>query len=65
MSKYAKLILLLPVMFLASCSDEKVNEQQKQHVWQHQTDTLKQSKEVSQQLQKSLDQRKQQLDQSN
>ena len=54
--------------FLIACTDDE-NKNKKElsgdHIWKEQTDTLKTSKDVAKQLQQSLDQQKQKLDESN
>lgn len=74
MEKLKKLILLVLVssvaLMMVACSED--NEQKKSeneatgdHVWKHQTDALKTSKDVAKKLQESLNQQQQKLDESN
>lgn len=52
--------------FLGACSDDKATEsKENDHVWKHQTDTLKTSKDVAKKLQDSLNQQQQKMDESN
>lgn len=55
-------------LIMAACSDDKkeqTNENKGDHVWKQQTDTLKAAKEASKQMQKSMDQQQQNLDENN
>ena len=62
------IILLLLLSFIAACSDEKAPEKKVStgdHVWKQQTDALKTSKEVAEQMQKNLEQQQKTLNESN
>ena len=69
-----KLKLMLSLLFTASlatglvaCSEEGEKSENKSgdHVWKHQTDTLKTSKDVAKQLQDSLNQQQKNMDENN
>lgn len=60
-------ILSLLGLSLAACSDDSEKSQSKSgdHIWKHQTDSLKTSKDVANQLQESLNQQKQSMEENN
>lgn len=74
MGKIKKLILLVLVssvaVMMVACSEEdeqkkSKNEATGDHIWKHQTDALKTSKDVAKKLQESMNQQQQKLDESN
>ena len=61
------LISTLSLIFI-SCSNDEADSKDKtkaDHVWKQQTDALKSAKDVAEQLQQSLNQQKEKLDESN
>ncbi|MDH5601335.1 MAG: hypothetical protein OEY78_08545 [Gammaproteobacteria bacterium] len=71
MKKLKSLLLLIFAASLAAglvaCSDESDENENKSgdHVWKHQTDTLKTSKDVARQLQDSLNQQEKSMNENN
>ena len=74
MKKIKTLILVAQILGIASlmiaCSDDEENkasqtETQGDHIWKHQTDTLKTSKDAAKKLQESLNLQQQKLDENN
>lgn len=71
MKKIKILILVLfssVSLIMAACSDEKkeqTNKNKGDHVWKQQTDTIKSAKEMSEKMQKSMDQMQQNIDENN
>jgi uncharacterized lipoprotein YehR (DUF1307 family) len=74
MKKIKTLILFAQILAIASlmiaCSDNEENknrqtEAQGDHIWKHQTDTLKTSKDAAKKLQESLNLQQQKLDENN
>lgn len=62
-------LLIISGLFsgLAACSDNESNqsgqkETHGEHIWKHQTDTLKTSKDVAKQLQKNLNLQQQEIE---
>ena len=51
-------------LFMLACSDN-VDKNKADHVWKQQTDALKSAKEVASELEESLKQHKQKIDESN
>ena len=68
MKKKNTLILLILVSSMASmlvaCSEDK-NQENGEHVWKQQTDTLKSAKDMAKKMQENLNQQQQKLDESN
>ncbi len=55
-------------LLMAACSDDnkdQTNKNKGDHVWKQQTDTLKMAKEMSEKMQKSMDQMQQNIDENN
>ena len=68
MKSIKPILLFFLLSFTVACSDDDDNKKKEitgDHIWKQQTDALKTSKEVAKQVQKSLDQQKKKLDQSN
>jgi outer membrane biogenesis lipoprotein LolB len=64
------LISSMASLFIAACTDNEESKDSKKeakgdHVWKHQTDALKTSKDVAKQLQEQLNQQQQKLDENN
>lgn len=59
------------VASLLSCSDDKLNNQDKkqtsnsEHIWKQQTDALQDAKDAAKKMQDNLNQQQQKIDQSN
>ena len=49
---------------LVACSEDK-NQENGEHVWKQQTDTLKSAKDMAKKMQENLNQQQQKLDESN
>lgn len=51
------LILLVPVLFMAACSDNSENKASDDHVWKEQTETINKAKEVEAMMKKAAEDR--------
>ena len=56
--RHLLLLLLVPLLFVTGCSDNKVEKP----VWQEKIDTIDKAKEVEQLLQDTVDQQQQKID---
>ena len=68
MKYFNSLVLIVALANIAACSDESKTEKKEatgDHVWKHQTDTLKDAKDSAKKLEESLKQQKKKMDESN